>query len=399
MADFDLDELRAELADFAPPEKKAGRSARDERVIAGFEDILRFVDTHGRPPRHGEDLDIFERLYAVRLDRIRAQADCRELVAPLDRHGLLGAPADGVAEEPNEFISDEDLLAELSGGDTGDDDITNLRHVRPREEIKAAEEIANRKPCADFAAFKPLFEAVRQELKAGIRESRPFGENAAIRQGEFFILGGQLAYVASVPKEYTTEHGHAQGRLRVIFDNGVESDPLLRSFQRALYKDEAGGRRITDPVAGPLFGEAIEVDDLQSGTIYVLSSKSDDPYVAAHRNLIHKIGVTGGSVEARVAQAATDATYLLADVKVEVTYKLFNINRVRLEHLLHKLFSPARLELEVADRFGNPVQPREWYLVPLKVIDEAVEKVRDGSITDFRYDPARAALVRVGPTS
>jgi hypothetical protein len=118
MADFDLDELRAELADFAPPEKKIGRSAREERIIAGFEDILRFVEAHGRAPRHGEDLDIFERLYAVRLDRIRAQADCRDLVAPLDRHGLLGEPRDSVGEEAAEFISDEDLLAELGGGQT-----------------------------------------------------------------------------------------------------------------------------------------------------------------------------------------------------------------------------------------------------------------------------------------
>jgi len=394
MADFDLDELRAELADFAPLKKKVGRSALEERIIAGFEDLLRFVDTHGRPPRHGEDLDIFERLYAVRLDRIRAQADCRDLVAPLDRHGLLGAPGDGLREEPAEFISDEDLLAELGGGEPPGGDIATLRHVRPREEIKAAEEIANRKPCADFAGFRPLFEAVRQELKAGIRESRAFGENAAIRQGEFFVLGGQLAYVASVPEEYTTDHGHAQGRLRVIFDNGVESDPLLRSFQRALYKDEAS-RRVTDPSAGPLFGHAAEDEDLESGTIYVLTSKSDDPYVAAHRDLVHKIGVTGGSVEARIAHAAKDATYLLADVEIVATYKLFNINRARLENLLHRVFTPARLDLAIPDRFGNSVQPREWYLVPLPVIDEAVEKVRDGSITEFRYDPGKAALVRI----
>jgi hypothetical protein len=395
MADLDLDELRAELAEFAPAEKKVGRSVREERIIAGFEDILRFVDTHGRAPQSGEDRDIFERLYAVRLERIRAQADCRELVAPLDRHGLLGVPAGGVDEEPADFISDEDLLAELRGDEPHEGDITDLRHVRPREEIKAAEEIANRKPCAEFAAFRPIFDTVRQELKTGVRESRPFGENAAIRQGEFFILGGQLAYVASVPQEYTTEHGHAQGRLRVIFDNGTESDPLLRSFQRALYKDEAGGRRITDPSAGPLFGHAADDEDLESGTIYVLRSKSDEPYVAAHRDLIHKIGVTGGSVEARIAHAAKDATYLLADVEIVATYKLFNINRTRLENVLHRVFTPARLDLAITDRFGTPVQPREWYLVPFQVIDEAVEKVRDGSITDFTYDPANAALVRI----
>jgi hypothetical protein len=223
------------------------------------------------------------------------------------------------------------------------------------------------------------------------------GENATIRQGEFFILGGQIAYVAEVPGEMaTTEHGHAQGRLRIIYDNGTEGDNLLRSFQRALYKDEAG-RRITDPSVGPLFGHKADDDDLESGTIYVLRSKSEDPYVAAHRPLIHKIGVTGGAVETRIAHAATDSTYLLADVEVVATYKLFNINRTRLENLLHRVFAPARLDVAIADRFGNPVQPREWYLVPLKVIDEVVDKVRDGSITDFAYDPGEASLVRIAP--
>ena len=397
MADLDLDELRAELDDFAQPQKKGGRSPREERVIASFEDILRFVDTYGRAPRHGEAHDIFERLYAVRLDRIRAQSDCRELVAPMDRHGLLDAGAGGVVEEGAEFATDDDLLAELGGSVPAEDDISNLRHVRPREEIRAAEEVANRRPCDDFATFKPLFDAARDDLKSGLRVSRRFKEDATIRKGEFFILGGQIAYVAEAPGELaTTEHGHAQGRLRVIYDNATEGNNLLRSFQRALYKDE-GGRRISEPSAGPLFGQEEEAGDVQSGTIYVLRSKSDVPEIAAKRGLLHKIGVTGGGVDARVAQAATDATFLLADVEVVVTYKLFGIDRFKLEGLLHRVLAPARFDLTIRDRFGRPVQPREWYLVPLPVIDEVVEKMRDGSIVDFRYDPASASLVTAEP--
>ncbi len=110
--------------------------------------------------------------------------------------------------------------------------------------------------------------------------------------------------------------------------------------------------------------------------------------------MIHKIGVTGGSVEARIAGAATQATYLLAEVEVVATYKLFNINRARLESVIHRVFRAARFDLTIPDRFGNPVQPREWFLVPLGVIDEAVERIRDGSIVAFAYDPSRAALVR-----
>ena len=390
MVDFSDAELLAELGVGIEAKKPAVRTPREERVIAGFEDIVKFLDGHGRAPQHGEDRDIFERLYAVRLDRIRAQADCRDLVAPLDFPGLLAASA-GVTEEGAELVDDESLLAELGVPPGGDSDITKLRHVKSREEIRAAEEVANRTPCADFEAFKPLFAAVRKDLEAGIREARRFGENPTIKLGELFILGGQIAFIAAVPEEIVTDHGHAQGRLRVIYDNGTESDNLLRSFQRALYKDE-GGRRITDPGSGPLFGHEAASDDLESGTIYVLRSKSDHPDVAAHRELIHKIGVTGGEVEARIAQAATDATYLLADVEAVATYKLFNINRVKLENLLHRVFAPARLDLTIHDRFGRPVQPREWYLVPLSVIDEVVERVRDGSLTELEYDPRTACL-------
>lgn len=406
MADLSLDELRAELADFAPPEAKKGTyTPRQERVIAGFEDIVRFYEEHGRAPHHGEDRDIFERLYAVRLDRIRAQADCRELVAPMDRHGLMDGAPGGVAEGDEPFITDDELAAELGGLGGAGDDISTLRHVRPRAEINAAEEVAQRKPCRDFDRFQPLFEAVRRDLKSGVRQSRRFREDAAIRQGEFFILGGQIAYVASIGEPFKAPNGETDARLRVIYSNGTESDLLLRSLQRALYKDEAG-RRITDPEAGPLFAgvaeeaapnpifaSEVEEGDVENGTIYVLRSKSDHPFVAEHREVIHKIGVTGGTVEARLAAADKSATYLLADVEVAATYKVYGVNCRRLEGLLHKVFAPALLDITIPDRFGNSVKPREWFLAPLSAIDDAVEHIRDGSIVRVRYDPSAGKLV------
>ncbi|MEV5407179.1 GIY-YIG nuclease family protein, partial [Streptomyces albidoflavus] len=132
----------------------------------------------------------------------------------------------------------------------------------------------------------------------------------------------------------------------------------------------------------------------ESGTIYVLRSKSEHPDIAAHRELIHKIGVTGGKIETRIANAALDATYLLADVEIVASYKLFNINRTRLENILHRVFAAAQLELTIEDRFGNPVRPREWFLVPLTVIDQVVDKIRDGSIVEFEYDPTTARLAK-----
>jgi hypothetical protein len=181
--------------------------------------------------------------------------------------------------------------------------------------------------------------------------------------------------------------------MHVIYSNGTESNLLLRSLQRALYKDEAG-RRLTSPDPGPLFSETWEQDDTQSGTIYVLRSLSDHPFVAANRELIHKIGVTGGTLEARLANAPSDPTYLLAEVESVASYKLSNINRTKLENLIHRIFGTAQLDLTIHDRFGRPVRPREWFLVPLHVIDEAVQRIRDGSITGVVYDPKTARLVQ-----
>lgn len=392
MSDLDLDDLRAELDDFAQPEKKGGRTAREERIIAGFEEIQRFFETHGRAPQHGEDRDIFERLYAVRLDRLRALEECRSLLAPLDHQELLAGAT--VSAAPSEPIDDDELLAELEGA-AGTSDIRDLRHVRTSAEKRAAEEIATRQRCEDFDKFRPLFEQVQKELDAGLRVTRPFELKAEIEPGRFFIVGGQKAFVAEKGEVFTTAQGRTDARLRVVFDNGTESNMLMRSLQRALNEDDAG-RRITEPTAGPLFSGAAEDGDEASGIIYVLRSKSDHPLVAQNRDLVHKIGVTTISVDKRIAGARLQPTFLMADVEIIATYELYNINRTRLENLIHRVFEPARLDIEIKDRFGNPVVPREWFLVPLFVVNEAVERIKDGTITEYIYEPNAARLMRRG---
>lgn len=399
MDDLDLEQLRAELADYAQPARNGGRSPREERIIAGFEDIQRFFDQFGRAPKHGEDNDIFERLYAVRLDRLRALEECRTLLAPLDYQGLLTG-AQTATTSRIEDLDEDALRAELEGV-AGDTDITKLRHIRSNAEKRAAEEIANRRVCSDFERFQPLFEMVRTDLSSGARITGQIKRGAGflktdIKQGEFFILGGQLAYVADVGETFTAPNGEADARLRVVYSNATESDLLLRSLQRALYKDDTS-RLITTSTDGPLFSEQSEDSDLASGTVYVLRSASDHPLVAQHRDVLHKIGVTGGDVTRRLVNARLDPTFLMSDVEVVATYELFNINRTRLERLIHRVFSAARLEIVIKDRFDQPVIPREWFLVPLFVIDEAIERIRDGSITSYVYDPQSAQLARVDP--
>ena len=383
------DALLAELGVEVQQKKPAKRTPREERIVAGFEEIQRFVETNGRVPRHGEGCDIFERLYAVRLDRILEQEECRSLLAPLDHQDLLVDSPEAVPAISDD-MDDDALLAEL-GVEADVPEIARLRYVRPSVLTRTVGEVAIRQACEDFETFRPLFERAQEDLDAGILETKRFRDDATIEPGQYFILSGQKAYVSKSDQPFRNAQGRADARLRVIFDNGTETNMLMRSLERALQKDETG-RRIIEPSMGPLFASRTADGDQASGTIYVLRSKADIPFVAENRNLVHKVGVTSGRVETRIARARLEPTFLMADVEIVATYSLYNINCGKLERLIQRVFAPARLEIKVDDRFGNPIVPREWFLAPLNVIDDAVEKIRNGSITRYAYDPESASL-------
>jgi hypothetical protein len=410
--------LLAELGiDTSTPEPPK-RTPREERIMAGFEEIERFVEENGRLPQHGDDRDIFERIYAVRLDRLRESDECRELLQPIDSRGLLDATT--ALEPVSDEISDAELLASLGIDLNADDDLTQLKHVRSRQEIKAAEEIAQRTPCRDFARFKPQFHQVKIDLKIGDRKTIKYQDDATINAEDLFILEGHIILIAEKGESFVSDYGLLNSRLRVIYDNGTESDLLLRSLQRALNKDKTS-RRITkmDTDYGPLFTPTkpqtepqtelftpspnlppnlqTREENITTGYIYVLRSQSDDPFIAEHRSVIHKIGVTSGDVKKRIANAKKDATYLLADVEIVMTFKLTQIDPHKLEALLHKFFDSARIDLEFPDRFGTLVKPREWFFVPLVVIEAAIQAIQDGTIDRYTYDPKTASLVMTEP--
>jgi hypothetical protein len=336
MAEMSDQELLDALGVETKSEKKSARTPREERIIAGFEEIQRFVNQHGRVPEHGENKDIFERLYATRLDQIRAKEECRSIVSTMDFQGLI--KAEHCINEPRpEYSSDEELLAELGIESPKENDVTFLKHVKTRAEIRSAEEIGQRTPCNDFEKFRPLFKEAQEDIKSGKRKTIAFNKDGSVGIGNFFILSGQMAYISEIGNEFIGSDGRKEYRLRVIFDNGVESNQLMRSLQKRLWEDKTS-RRITDISMGPLFDDIVEDDDNQSGTIYVLRSKSDHPVVVQYNDVIHKIGVTGGDVKKRISNANLDPTYLMADVEIVATYELYNINRSKLEKLLHRFF-------------------------------------------------------------
>jgi hypothetical protein len=391
MSEIDDESLMQELAEFGVEDEPAGRSALEQRILAGFEEIERFFEQHGRLPMHGEHRDIFERLFAVRLDRLRASAECRAMLKDVDKRGLLGDAPDASASADTDDAELQSALEDFGA----DNDVTTLRHVRPYQERQAAEEIAQRTPCADFESFRPIFEQVQRDLDTGVRTTSPYvGGSSVVNEGDLFIVGGQILLVAEVI-ERLDKFG-PNGKVRVIYDNGTESEMLIRSLQRSMSREEdANGRRISPRTSESLFTTVMTSNDEQSGRLYILRSRSDHPYVAQNRTILHKIGVTGGDIKARVAGAKKDPTYLLADVDVVASYQLANIDRKKLEVILHRFFGDVRVDLTLKDRFGFDVVPQEWFLVPLPAIEEVIDRIADQSIGDYRYDLHLARLVKV----
>ncbi len=386
------DDLLAELGVEVEKKKAGALTPKQERIIAGFEEIQKFVDEHGRVPSHGEGKDIFERIYAVRLEQISRQAECHELVQPLDYHGILRT-VNGDSS-PIDDLDDDDLLDALGVGTQPQESLQALKHVRPSSEIRAAEEIANRETCEDFEKFKPMFDQVKNDLQTKRRELVVCENKSQVNIGDLFVVQGQTAFIVDADDLFLNDEGREDRRLRVIFNNGTESRMLRRSFQKRLWEDHTA-RRITNPSdLGPLFSNEAGEGDIESGTLYVLRSHSTHPQIVKNRELIHKVGFTTSSVERRVADAENQATYLLAKVEIVATYKLYNINANRLENLIHRFLEPAKLDIDIDDRFGKPFKPREWFLVPLPVIQEAMQRLQDGTIVDHVYDPSEAMIVK-----
>ena len=308
-------ELLAQLGVEFVAKKAVKYTALEQRMITGFEEIQKFVDEHNRLPESGEDRDIFERIYAVRLERIQGLDESHDLLSDLDYQNLLTANPDDVRDNIDD-LDDDELLAQLGVSDSQDNSITTLKHVRSRSEKRAAEEVANRTPCIDFEKFRPLFEEIKKEIDSGLRQTLRFRKDAgftktSFQENQFVIVGGQLAYIDKIGEEFKAPNKEDDARLRVIYSNGTESNILRRSLIRAMYKDESS-RFISKLDTGPLFSGEGSADDQDSGTIYVLRSHSSHPLIQEHRDVVHKIGVTGGEVKKRVANAANEPTYLMA---------------------------------------------------------------------------------------
>lgn len=390
-----LDDILADDDLISVPEETQPASSVDTRVRQEFEEILLFVDANGRRPQHPDALrgiasSTTERRLAIRLGKYLSKPEIIASLKPFDRHGVL-APAKPTMEPGTVSPKSVDEILSLDDGvlSSDHDDIFDLRFVGGKR--AEPDWIANRTPCPDFDNFKPLFDACAAELANGSRKALRFVNEQDINSGDWFILNGVIVYVAEVNDPHV-RYGRKDARLRCIYDNGTESELLLRSLARHLYKDESG-RRISSPQAGPLFGNAVQEGDVRSGCIYIALYRGPNPAIRGLKNL-HKIGVTTGKAERRIARASKDPTFLLAPAELLKTFTLFNSDPVRIERILHNFFGAVALKIDVTDRFSREVQPREWFLVPVSVIDEAVRLLMAGTLGDYQFDAVEQAIRR-----
>ncbi|MDD2791785.1 MAG: hypothetical protein PHD73_01305 [Sediminibacterium sp.] len=203
------DALLADLGIEVEVKKTLTHSAVEERVIAGFEEIQKFVEKNGRIPLYAEGNDIFERLYAIRLDQIRKHQEFISLLKDRDHQGLLNGDYQPLMEISDD-IDDDELLEKLGVNESAEDTITNLKHVKSRAEKREVEEITTRTRCENFEKFKQLFDMVKRDIKSGYTKTK-------LKVGHFIILGGQLAYIDQIGETFKAPNGDDDARLRVIY--------------------------------------------------------------------------------------------------------------------------------------------------------------------------------------
>ena len=343
----------------------------EERLVSSFREINTFIHKHGRHPE--KSMDIHERKLHSRLEAIRGDKTKKLALIAYDEHDLLDLSDDKSQEVHSiDDIFSGDALGILDGDG---EDIFKIEHVpQQREE---ADYIARRKECKEFDIYEPLFKQCQADLKAGKRKLVKFNEKYLVDK-TFFVLKGMLGYL--VKRDVSKgKFSKIDGRIYCVFENGTESNMLFRSLGKGLYED---GYMVTEHEEKTLDRlSQIKDEDNATGYIYILKSLSDNPQIKEMKNL-YKIGFSRVPVEDRIGNAKNETTYLMADVEVIAEYQCYNMNPQKFEQLLHNFFGKVCLNIDIFDSEGNRHTPREWFQVPLDVVDEAIDYILSGEIVN-----------------
>ncbi len=389
------------------PKKSNARTA-DERLLASFQEINDFIENNdGKEPEpnmsHISEYQLYSRLKSLREDIEKV-----EQLKPHDINNILPAIAiDEVNEpreeynKPKEINSIDDLLGDdfldiLGGDDAG---LFDFKHTPKEYERAQADFVARRKACKDFDKYEQLLKDVQKELAEGKRKLIDFKQDN-LQEKAFYVHNGVLFYLEEINishKEYYKEDGtrvREDGRTRCIFENGTESNMKKRSVEKILY---ANGRVVTENIdkvnEGFIenFGTITEEDE-EAGYIYVLKSKSTDERISSITDL-YKVGYSKTDVEERIKNAKKEPTYLMAPVRIKGAWKCFNMNPQKLEQLLHNFFGNSCLEIDVFDEKGKRHTPREWFIAPFEVIEQAIELIINGKVLKYKFDAKSEQII------
>ena len=368
----------------------------EERLIDSFEEINVFIDKNDREPNKSS---MSEYGLMAKLKNFRGNEDQKKILKPFDRHNLLGH-VEMDSPSIDDILNDDDLgLLETDN----DLDIFKFKHTPRPEDRAEADFVAQRKPMKekDFEKYEKMFLQVHKEIKEGKRKIKPFTNiEKNLHVGDFYLMNGIMLYLESAnlkKEEWEQKSGNrvrVEGRTRTVFENGTYSNMLFRSLGKQIQKD---GKLITntyEKIEHDLFVNSglVKEEDVQSGWIYVLKTKSTKKELAGIKNL-YKIGFASGSVDDRIKNAKNEATYLFADVKKIATYKVYNRNADKLENLLHRFFANACLDIDLFNEKGQRLNPREWFVVPFEVSEEAIQLILNENIMNYEYDTVNKRII------
>jgi hypothetical protein len=371
-------------------EKKVSSvKSEDDRLIDAFEEVNVFIDKNEREPSTSS---MSEYGLMAKLKNFRQNEEQKKILKPFDRHNLLGHVE---LDAPSiDDVLNDDEFKELEAEDSLS--IFKYKHTPKPEERAESDFVAQRKPLKekDFKPYEVMFHKVHKEIKEGKRKIKPF-KNAEknLKEGHYYILDGLLLFLEqadTVVEEKELKSGsrvRSDGRTRTIFENGTYSNMLFRSLGKQILKNGKLITQSTDDTANELFINAnlVEEEDVPSGWIYTLQTKSTHPELSAIKDL-YKIGFSSTPVLERVKNARNEATYLFSDIKNLKAWKVYNRNADKLELLLHKFFAKACLDIDIENENGQRLNPREWFVVPFEVIEETIQLILNETIVNYEYD-------------
>ena len=360
----------------------------DERLVSSFQDIINFYKANGREPKANQS-DIIEYQLHKRLKSFRRDIDKAESLKKYDEFDLLTIEEKEI-KSINDIFDDDSL--DILGGD--DEGLFDFEHAPKQKDINKADFVAQRKRCKDFDKYEQQFKNIHHDLKAGKRKLIPYKEKQLNAAGNYFVHNGILLYLETINDLAKDRFHKADGRTKIIFENGTESNMKLRSLGKNLLKNGktvSANKEQYDEDFLKTFYDVTAEDD-ETGFIYVLKSNSMDETIASIANL-HKIGYSKNDVAGRIKNAEHDPTYLMASVSIIGIWQCFNINPQKFEQLLHNFFGMTCLDLDVKDDNGKRHRPQEWFIVPIEEINKAIEMIINGSIVNYKYDQKSESIV------